>query len=355
MSPDDSIPASSESQKPAVPTAAVPDDLCGWIPVAEVEAIVGRLAEPPKKQEGCRYTLTMPEAVRAQRHQEVQAAEKLRDAFEKLGAAPQPAGGSLANYQSDPKTYAFTLAVDINGNLAGELATDAVAKRFGAERRADPTASSGKPDVGTTAGWDSVGLAPYGFSARIGHIQISVDGQAPDVPRAPLQAVAAKVRDRIPDLPFAATNLYQVPRAGARDVNPCSLVTRQEAEAVLGKLLVDPYRASSYYPPLVHNQGQSCGYFTSGHHVFVITPTWSGGKQRFGMDKGMGGLVGFAAPQQGISVIEGPWEQTQTSATTGALLFLKGDRLLEVHYLTSTASRADTIKLAAQAMQRLSP
>jgi hypothetical protein len=40
---------------------------------------------------------------------------------------------------------------------------------------------------------------------------------------------------------------------------------------------------------------------------------------------------------------------------SGALLFLKGDRLLEVHYGTSRATRGDAVKLAAIAMRRLAP
>jgi hypothetical protein len=39
---------------------------------------------------------------------------------------------------------------------------------------------------------------------------------------------------------------------------------------------------------------------------------------------------------------------------TGKLQFLKGDRLLEVHYMTSSTDRKGAVKLAAQAMQRIS-
>jgi hypothetical protein len=64
-------------------------------------------------------------------------------------------------------------------------------------------------------------------------------------------------------------------------------------------------------------------------------------------------LIGAIAGQESV-VIKGPWEQAQTGGS-GALLFLKGDQLLEVHYRTSRATRADAIKLAAIAMPRLSP
>jgi hypothetical protein len=59
------------------------------------------------------------------------------------------------------------------------------------------------------------------------------------------------------------------------------------------------------------------------------------------------------APQENV-VFKGPWDKAQVSSGTGALLFLKGDQLLEVHYLTSSTDRRGAVKLAAQAMPRLS-
>jgi hypothetical protein len=193
---------------------------------------------------------------------------------------------------------------------------------------------------------------PYGFSGRVGHIRISVQGQAPDVPRELMSTLAARVRDRIPDLPFPVDNPYQVIQLGTLG-DPCSLLTRAEAEAVLGPLVVDPYRSSSYFPPLVHPEGHACAYFTAGHHVFVLSPTWSDGQQSFNMEKGIGGLIGAVMPQDNV-VMKGPWDKAQISSGSGALLFLKGDRLLEVHYRTSSTDRRGAVKLAAQAVQRLS-
>ena len=51
-------------------------------------------------------------------------------------------------------------------------------------------------------------------------------------------------------------------------------------------------------------------------------------------------------------VFKGPWDSAQVGMT-GELLFLKGDRLLEVHYLTSSTDRRGAVKLAAQAIQRM--
>jgi hypothetical protein len=167
-----------------------------------------------------------------------------------------------------------------------------------------------------------------------------------------MRKLAEVVRDRIPDLPFGVTNPYQIIQRGEKD--PCSLLTRAEAEAVLGPLAMDPYRSSSNWPPLAHGNGFACAYYTAGHHVFALAPQWRDGAQSFKIENGVGGLIGAVAGGQESVVIKGPWDQTSTGLS-GALLFLKGDQLLEVHYRTSRATRADAIKLAAIAMPRLAP
>ena len=55
-----------------------------------------------------------------------------------------------------------------------------------------------------------------------------------------------------------------------------------------------------------------------------------------------------------MTVMKGPWDAAQVGMT-GALQFLKGEKLLEVHYRTSRATRGDAIKLAATAMKRFAP
>jgi hypothetical protein len=137
------------------------------------------------------------------------------------------------------------------------------------------------------------------------------------------------------------------------DKDPCNLLTRAEAETVLGPLAMDPYRSSSNWPPLAHGQGYACSYYTAGHHVLTVAPTWQGGAESFKIEKGIGGLVGLVAPQESV-VMKGPWDKTQIGGS-GALVFLKGDQLLEVHYRTSRATRGDAIKLAAIAMPKLAP
>jgi hypothetical protein len=295
--------------------------------VAEVEAILGKLAEPPRQQDGCRYILPVPAAVLAKRQQAREAREKFGKAF---GLPSQPEGrGSVLEAQEDPRAYSVTVNVDINAN---------------ADESAD------RPQ-GADSTWDEIIPMRSGFNGRIGHVRVRVNRQSTDVPREPMRALAERVRERIPDLPFAVTNPYQVIQVAGND--PCSLLTRSEGEAVVGPLAMAPYRSSSEWPPLAHGQGHACAYYAAGHRVLAVAPAWSGGATAFKVTKGVGALIGTVMPQEAL-VIKGPWDQAQAHES-GALMFLKGDRLLEVYYGTSRASRADAVRLAAKAMPRLAP
>ena len=317
-----------EDWKPTIRTATLPENPCELLPVADVEAILGKLAEPPRRDDGCRYILPVPESVLAKREQGKAAREKFGQAF---GLPSQPEGrGSILDVQEDPRSYSVTVNVNLTANAEGASAGE-----------------EGHPD----ANWDEARRARSGFYGRVGHIRITVNRQSPDVPSEPMYTLAERVRERIPDLPFPVTNPYQVIQLA--DGDPCSLLTRAEVEAVLGPLAMDPYRSSSEWPPLAHGKGHACAYYTPGHRVFVVAPTWTGGASAYTIAKGVGGLIGIVAPQETV-IVRGPWEQSHAHKA-GAFMFLKGDRLLEVYYGTSRASRGDAVKLAATAMQRLAP
>jgi hypothetical protein len=81
-------------------------------------------------------------------------------------------------------------------------------------------------------------------------------------------------------------------------------------------------------------------------------PTFSGGEETFQMEAAIGGLMAQVLPQE-LVVFKGPWDKAHPAKGSGALLFLKGDRLLEVHYMASSADRGGAVKLAAAAMRRL--
>src|SRR6185369_11726799 len=83
----DQAPRDSSANAPAggsssqVPLATRPSSDCDWIPVAEVEAIVGKLAEPPREgEDGCVYKLPIPQHVLDERAKFT----KLRAALAKL-------------------------------------------------------------------------------------------------------------------------------------------------------------------------------------------------------------------------------------------------------------------------------
>ena len=342
----------TEEWTPSIRTAAEPNDPCAWIPAADVEAVImGKLAEPPRKEDGCLYTFVLPEAVAAKRQQAKDLQQTLAEKFGKPD--PELTGpGSLFAVQQDPRSYAVSVSVDVRGEVVGEQAMDAMAKQMmgigGNEVRSRRRRRRRPQPTGTTcAGFRTVSWAVWGT------FRSTCRRKSPDVPREQMRALAERVRDRIPDLPFAVTNPYQIIQLGTVG-DACSLLTKAEVEAVLGPLSVEPYRSSSNWPPLAHGKGFACAYFTPGHHVFVVSPTWSGGGDNFKMEKGIGGLVGLVMPKEQMTVMKGPWDAAQVGMN-GALMFLKGEKLLEVHYRTSRATRGDAIKLAATAMQRLAP
>ena len=214
------VAATSPDWKPSIKTAVEPDDPCAWIPVADVEAAIGKLAEPPRKADGCRYTFVLPEAVAAKRQQDKAAQEKLREKLEKaFGKPTEPLPTSpFFEGRNDPRSYAVSVKVDVEGGVESEQPLNTLAKQFGFggnEAADDSGAAKG------AAEWDDVRRIPYGFMGRVGHVRISVSAQAPDVPLALMQQLAARVRDRVPDQPFAVTNPYQVIQLGTQG-DPCS-------------------------------------------------------------------------------------------------------------------------------------
>jgi hypothetical protein len=323
----------------AIRTATLPADECGWLTVEEVEAVVGKLAEPPRLEDGCRYTVVLPEGVKAERQRAITEQDKLEAQLKAAYKDYEPArfNGPIADYERNPKTYAMSLSVrvGVSGAMIGEVtAADA--------------AASGKT---IAAGWEAeFPLIVYGFGGRVGNAHVVVQTHAPDVPDALARTLAERVRDRIPDLPPAVTNPYQSYELGS-DRSPCSLLTRAEAEAVLGPLLVDPYPSSTDAPGLAHPRGHACAYYTAGHHAFVVSPNWMNGTQVFKLDKGIGGLMSIITPPD-AAAMKGPWDESHASVS-GALMFLKGDDLLTVHYTTSSTDRRGALALAAQAIQRM--
>jgi hypothetical protein len=196
-------------------------------------------------------------------------------------------------------------------------------------------------------GWDW----PATYGGRIGHVRITVDVLASDLdlPREKLDTIAVRVRDRIPDRPFA-----MVGYSPSEDRDPCTLITRQEAESVLGPLLIPPYRTGGD-GPWAYETGPNCGYYTAGHHVVIVTPHWRRGKSEVALNTGIGGLISAVSGStegQSADTLEGPWDQAAMSLD-GRLMVLKGDRALEIAYRGSSTDESGALKLARIAVPRL--
>ena len=164
------------------------------------------------------------------------------------------------------------------------------------------------------------------------------------------KALANAVIDRIADLPFVrdSADLAIVPE----DPDPCSLVTRAEAEAVIGPLTMAPFR-SRPNSAIAYGNGGSCTYYTGKHRALVITPTFRGGAARYRMMAGVGNMAssvlgGAKAPD----TLDGPWDQISTSAT-GVLVLMKGDKNVDIEFQSSNTDYAHAIKIARVAAAKL--
>jgi hypothetical protein len=164
------------------------------------------------------------------------------------------------------------------------------------------------------------------------------------------QSLANAILDSIPDLPF--TNDPADPKAPSEDPDPCSLITRAEAEKELGPLAMAPFR-SRENSAIAYGNGSSCTYYTGKHRALVVTPSFEKGQKKYKMMAGVGnmaskGLGGAKAPD----TLDGPWDQLSTSAL-GALTMLKGDKMIEMQYKASPADYVHAVNLARAAATRM--
>lgn len=308
--------ARSSPTAPVVQAQIVPSDPCGWISQADAEKALG---EP---------LLRAPIRVRS--------AETPR-------AAPD---GSACRYDlksSGPleRNVAIELQPDESGVMqAAFMSLGRVEKELqGSEANGD-TLLDGR--------WDFVSAIPGGLTAaktgRIGVLMIT----SLDVTRQGM-ALAGAIVDRIPDLPFAIDPADPAIRPEGPD--PCGLITRAEAEAVLGPLVVAPYR-SRKSSALVYGSGPSCAYFTGKHRAIVVTPRWRNGPNMFQMLGSVSAVVaGTLGDTAAPETIEGNWDQLATGQD-GTLHVLKGEKMLSVRSKASAASYANAVQLARAALAR---
>jgi hypothetical protein len=331
--------ARTESAASPVTTAPEPKG-CELVPRAEIERIVGPLeGEPEREGTGCWYYFpfdsSAPEWAR------------LRE-WERQVRASAPDTNDLAP-TFKPRRPGVFVDVDLTG--AALLTARGVAA---AEASMGMGGSEASAKAKLPAGWDQIGapLGRAGFTGRVGHVTVTVALQGLKLPADTVAAVAARVRDRIPDLPFKhpAADASGSPPAGQ---DPCSVLTRAEAEAVLGKLAVPPFRTRDG-SPLADPSGKSCAYFTPGHHVLVLTPEWEYGSLTLNAERMAGNLVSQVADLPGpvADTLEGLWDDAVVG-TSGDLILLKAPTSLTVGYLMSSTDAAGAIRLSATALQRL--
>jgi hypothetical protein len=323
----------------AVRTAEVPASPCDWIPADQVAALVGALEGAPERIRSVEQPMPMEDG---------------NACLYRLQVEPQLGGKGVL------------VEVSLTGGVLYERAVGAMQRHLAAEF------GEGKAETNPATpeeGWDYSGVLPLGgpvsYIGRLGHVSVLVASQSTEVPRSSLAALAASVRDRIPDLPFPLPpdpmreKLERMagrrPELSPSGPDPCGLLTRTEAEAVLGKLVVEPYRSNG---PLADPHGQGCTYFTSHHRALMLMPHWDGGKALFGMARGVDGTAASALREAGpdresADTLDGPWDEAAGSGTTGDLWFLKGDRMLELSYLTSSTGADGAVRLARLAVGRL--
>jgi hypothetical protein len=320
---DDAAAASSgvqESGAPsaeAVATAAVPES-CDLIPRAEIERIAGPLAgEPRREGNGCWFYVAV----------DTNAAEwkQLRERAERARA-----GGM--------DERAIDLYHPTRAGVYAELYLEAAGER-----------SDTAPP-----GWDEARASRTGaiFNGRTGHVKVTVRLQQLRLPPDTVVAIAGRVRDRVPDAPIphpAADRSGRLPPGP----HPCSVLTREEAETVLGKLVAAPFRTRER-TPLADPSGKSCAYLTPGHHVLVITPTWKYGAIDLNAARMVGGVVTQVADLRGIEgdTLEGPWDEAVVDLE-GEILLRKGAHALGIRYTASSTDAAGALRLAEPALRRL--
>ena len=315
--------AQSASAARTVRAAAPPSDACGWLTVAEVESVTGKLAGPPQAAGNeCHYPLPLDPVTLKRKTQNREIDRKL------LG----PNAPSLRDPNWD--RTAMIVKVDLHARLVAERGNDTVGD----------------------SGWDRVNRSFGAFDGRIGHVRVIVsenDETDRAIPMELKATLAARVRDKVPDVVFANPN-GDMSRYLPTLPDPCQLLTRPEAEAVLGTLVADPYRIGET-EPFAESNGRSCGYVTKNHHVLVVTPSWSDGKAELRSLHGFSNLISAIAAEPNAAAadtLEGSWDEAATDLD-GSLVFLEGDRLLRIAYGTSTIDVAAAIQLAERMLPRL--
>ena len=304
---------------PAVTTLAGP---CELIARTDVEKLVGSLdGAPVREGNGC-WFYVVTDTTTAEWRQARAGAERAR-------ASGMDARAIAMYHPSRAGVYA---EVDPRGD--GQATTEKTAN--------------------LDAGWDEVRISPTGalFFGRAGFVRVLVKSQLVALPNDNMIAIATVLRDRVPEAPIphpAADRSGRSPPG--RD--PCSVLTREEAQVVLGELVAAPFRARER-TPLADPTGTSCAFLTAGHRVLVLTPVWDYAGMELSVTRMIGSAVRQVADLPGIEgdTLEGKFDEAVVDLA-GELLFRKGGRGVGVRYQMSSTNATGAIRLAEVALTRL--
>jgi hypothetical protein len=333
---------SDETPRPAImpeKTADLPGSSCGWIPASEVEAVVGTLSGPPQpKDGGCFYPLPLDSIMLAHNARQKEMREALANSGEDLPPVTVDTGGVLVKVSVDQE--------------AGERPLEQALSMVGARTGADSLLKS----KGDGQGWDWHGriIGKPNFGGRAGTLMVTVESATLGMKDEVLAVLAARVRDRVPDLPFRHPAAAAEPPRGP---DPCGVLTRAEAEQVLGPLVFAPYPVREG-GALADPAGRSCAYYSGRHRALVLTPHFTDGAgelRTFRASSGLGamGAIGVVdRDAEGADTLEGPWDEVAFGAG-GQLAARAGDGMLEIAYLTSSTDLVGATRIAGYALPRL--
>lgn len=324
-------------QRPAPVTANVPSipanaDPCVWIAVADVTRLLGKLADTPHR--GLNAANTEPA-------QNGRACVYTLDRTEPGATGLEEVGVEVVGEDAMSHEASFNNANALAERImAGVGEGDATQSKAAAAKPAD--------------GWDYTTWFPNEYFGRIGHVGVLVHFSTHGAPVTSLPAdsverLAVLIRDHVPDLPIMSPRAKQY---GGGD-DPCRLLTRAEAEGVLGKLAAAPYRSNGE-SALVDPSGEGCSYYLGKHRAFTLKPEWENGKTLFRVSAGTSAMFSSAAGAKLASAdtLDGPWDQA-AAGIDGMLYFLKGDRMVSMVYRTANIDATQALRLASIAVRHL--
>jgi hypothetical protein len=139
-------------------------------------------------------------------------------------------------------------------------------------------------------------------------------------------------------------------RAGSSGGDPCTLVSRTEAEQILGPVRHDPYRVDGSGDP--EPSGSACRYEARTGRHFIVDVDFEGaviGMRAIGLGAQIASPV-FGTDSAQLASIHGQWDEVHV--LPGHLMARKGDAMVDVGYEGSRAGLAGAARVADVALGR---